>query len=292
METFKSLHTQDKGERPQQQVLVSTEMCFVPLNTVTNCFLCAVVFYLPGPTGTGAAVSTTQLSRATRSVASTSAKSCTPFRAVRWHNLLSRDFRRALRCPPGDMSEVVVFLQRVIFNICFSDHVKKLKNLSLVGNTRYFDNEVDYAGSEGLVGLKVVNIRSLRLSRCSISLDFLHSVRPSPSVPMNTQIIPVSSLKALLLTAKSSPYMFVATLQVFGAYTGGRCRVAPNQEGSAIAALRDQRDIVMSLCRSSTNANKAKSGRHDNFEDSCALANQRHDGQPVLRDVVFIQIPG
>ena len=69
-------------------------------------------------------------------------------------------FQANLRCPPGDMSEIdFLLLQRVIFNISFSDHMKKLKHLSLVGNTGYFDNEVDYAGSEGLVGVKVVNIK-------------------------------------------------------------------------------------------------------------------------------------
>ena len=61
--------------------------------------------------------------------------------------------------------------------------------------------------------------------------------------------------------------MFVATLQVVGASAGGRCCVAPDQKGSVIAALRDQRDIVKSSCRSRTDANKAKSGRHDNIED-------------------------
>ena len=52
-----------------------------------------------------------------------------------------------------------LFLQRVIFNISISDHMKKLKNVSLVGNAGYFDNKVDYAGSEGLDGVKVVNIK-------------------------------------------------------------------------------------------------------------------------------------
>ena len=37
--------------------------------------------------------------------------------------------------------------------------MKKLKNVSLVGNTGNFDNKVDYAGSEGLDGVKVVNIK-------------------------------------------------------------------------------------------------------------------------------------
>ena len=37
--------------------------------------------------------------------------------------------------------------------------MKKLKFLSLVGDTGYFDKEVNYAGSEALVGVKVVNIK-------------------------------------------------------------------------------------------------------------------------------------
>ena len=109
--------------------------------------------------------------------------------------------------------------------------MKKLKNVSLVGNTGYFDNELDFAGSEGLDGVKVVKHQascgSLRLSHCSISLslsfrnssvrkwqrcNFLHSVRPSPSVPRNTQFTSVSSLKASSAQCKSSFFMFVATL--------------------------------------------------------------------------------
>ena len=39
------------------------------------------------------------------------------------------------------------------------DHKKKLKINTFVGNTGHFDNEVDYAGSEGMVGVKVVNIK-------------------------------------------------------------------------------------------------------------------------------------
>ena len=157
-------------------------------------------------------------------------------------------------CSPGDMSEFdILFLQRVIFNISFSDHMKKLKNLSLVGNTPYFDNEVDYAGSEGLDGVKVVNIKphvdpfvfpvvlslSTSCTRCG-----RHRLCPG------TRRLPRFQVEGSVAQCKSSPYMFVATLQVFGASAGGRCCVAPNQEGSAIAALRDQRGIVQSLCRS------------------------------------------
>ena len=37
--------------------------------------------------------------------------------------------------------------------------MKKLKNVSLVGNIGHFDNEIDFAGSEGLDGVKVINIK-------------------------------------------------------------------------------------------------------------------------------------
>ena len=40
----------------------------------------------------------------------------------------------------------------------------------------------------------------------------------------------------------------------------------------------EKRDIAKSLCGSRRDANKAKSGRHDNIEDSCAPATRRHDG--------------
>ena len=70
--------------------------------------------------------------------------------------------------------------------------MKKLKHFSLVGDTGYFDKEVNYAGSEALVGVKVVNIKPhvdpYVFPVCSIFLDFLHSVRSSPSVPTNKQI--------------------------------------------------------------------------------------------------------
>ena len=34
-----------------------------------------------------------------------------------------------------------------------------MKHLSLVGDTGYFDKEVNYAGSEALVGVKIVNVK-------------------------------------------------------------------------------------------------------------------------------------
>ena len=70
METFKSLHTQDKGVRPQQQFWCQRRCVH---DTNTNCFLSAVVFYLQGSTGTGAADSTTFLPEQ-HDVTSTSAK--------------------------------------------------------------------------------------------------------------------------------------------------------------------------------------------------------------------------
>ena len=146
----------------------------------------------------------------------TSAKSCTPFRAVRVARPRFEGFQACLRFSPSDVSEIdILFLQRVIFNISFSDHMKKLKNLSLVGNTGYFDKEVNYAGSEALVGVKVVNIKlhvgPFVFSLFSLSLNFLHSVRPSPSVPRNTQItrhVCKVVVKALLLSASRVPIGF------------------------------------------------------------------------------------
>ena len=160
--------------------------------------------------------------------------------------------------------------------------MKKLKHLALVGDTGYFDKEVNYAGSEALVGVKVVNIKphvdpfvfpvvlslSTSCTRCRH-----HRLCPGTSRLTRFQVCESSFAQC-----KSSPNMFVATLQVVGASAGGRCCVAPDQKGSAIAALWDQRDIVKSSFRSRTDANKAKSGRHVTIEDSCAPATRRHDG--------------
>ena len=44
------------------------------------------------------------------------------------------------------------------FNISALDHMKNLRNISLVGNTGHFD-ELDFASSEGLEGRKVGNIK-------------------------------------------------------------------------------------------------------------------------------------
>ena len=46
------------------------------------------------------------------------------------------------------MSEIDIFISSTSF--ITSDHKKLLKNSTFVGNTEHFDNEVDFAGSEGL----------------------------------------------------------------------------------------------------------------------------------------------
>ena len=46
------------------------------------------------------------------------------------------------------MSEIDIFISSTSFITL--DHKKLLKNSTFVGNTRHFDNEVDFAGSEGL----------------------------------------------------------------------------------------------------------------------------------------------
>ena len=49
-------------------------------------FRCAEVIFMPGYTGSGTAVCTILLSSRPRSVTSTPAESCTPYRPVRWHD--------------------------------------------------------------------------------------------------------------------------------------------------------------------------------------------------------------
>ena len=202
METFKSPHTQDKGPAARTDfslsvVLVSTKMCFMSFNSIP--------------------------------IASVARKYSTWYRCSGSHDTrllgnmkcgfyIRKELYDISRCQSNSL-----FLQGVIFNISISDHMKKLKNVSLVGNTGYFDNKVDYAGSEDLDGVIVVNIKphvdpfvfpvvlSLSLSFRNSSIrkwqrcNFLHSVRPSPSVPTNTEITSESSLKALLLSAIRVP---------------------------------------------------------------------------------------
>merc|ERR1712080_454135 len=45
------------------------------------------------------------------------------------------------------------------FNIITLEHMKKMKNNAIVGNTGHFDNEIDMAGLEGMAGIKVENIK-------------------------------------------------------------------------------------------------------------------------------------
>ena len=58
-----------------------------------------------------------------------------------------------------------LFLQRVIFNISILDHMKKLKNISLVGNTGHFVNEFGVPDSKGLEVMKVDNIGPQKIFR-------------------------------------------------------------------------------------------------------------------------------
>ena len=48
---------------------------------------------------------------------------------------------------------------RVFIKTSVSDHMKKLENFLLDGDNGYFDKEVNYAGSEALVGVKLVNVK-------------------------------------------------------------------------------------------------------------------------------------
>merc|ERR1711918_298090 len=45
------------------------------------------------------------------------------------------------------------------FNIITLEHMKKMKNNAIVGNTGHFDNEIDMEGLEGFKGIKVENIK-------------------------------------------------------------------------------------------------------------------------------------
>ena len=56
-------------------------------------------------------------------------------------------------------SGACVFVAEVDGSLSTSAIRQKLKHLSLVGDTGYIDKEVNFAGSEALVGVKVVNIK-------------------------------------------------------------------------------------------------------------------------------------
>ena len=144
------------------------------------------------------------------------------------------------------MSEIEIFVSStgnftliLVLNISISDHMKKLKNVSLVGNTGYFDNKVDFAGSESLDGVKVVNIKPhvdpfvfsvvLSLSLFQKQLDKKVATLQVPA--LGVAITVCAQEHAVYLGVKfdgpfaqcnSSPYMFVAILHVFGASAGGR----------------------------------------------------------------------
>merc|ERR1712034_209833 len=58
------------------------------------------------------------------------------------------------------VSEIDIFTSATgNFNIITLEHMKKMKNKSIVGNIGRFDNEIDMAGLEGLEGIKVENIK-------------------------------------------------------------------------------------------------------------------------------------
>ena len=46
------------------------------------------------------------------------------------------------------MSEIDIFVSST--GVITFDHMRKLNDITLVGNTEHFDNEIDFAGSEGL----------------------------------------------------------------------------------------------------------------------------------------------
>ena len=106
--------------------------------------------------------------------------------------------------------------------------MKKLKHLYLVGDTGYFDNEVDYAGSEGLVGVKVANIKP---HVCPFVFPVVLSLSTLQLPALGAAITVCAQEHADYLGVKfegsfaqykSSPYMFVAAVQVFGASAGRR----------------------------------------------------------------------
>ena len=53
----------------------------------------------------------------------------------------------------------IFFSTTAIFNLITIDHMIKMKNNAIVGNTGHFDNEIDMAGLEDFAGIKVENIR-------------------------------------------------------------------------------------------------------------------------------------
>ena len=87
-----------------------------------------------------------------------------------------------------------LFLQRVIINISVSDHMKKLKNVSLVGNTGHFHNEIDFAGSEVLDGVKVINTRLFLDGATQLTIG-RHNGRPMHSIRSLSSVCPVTAAR-------------------------------------------------------------------------------------------------
>ena len=72
---------------------------------------------------------------------------------------LFRYWKETWACKADAVSETDVFVSSAgNFNISALDHMKNLRNISLVGNTGHFD-EIDFASSEGLEGTKVLTIK-------------------------------------------------------------------------------------------------------------------------------------
>ena len=58
------------------------------------------------------------------------------------------------------MSEIDTFASSTgYFNVISLDHTKMMKKNAKVGSTGHWDNEIDLAGSEGLEGIKIHNIK-------------------------------------------------------------------------------------------------------------------------------------
>ena len=61
------------------------------------------------------------------------------------------------------MSETSLFLSTGNLNISTLVHTNVLRNTAFVGNTGHFDNEIDFAGSEGLDGMRVDNTKPQKI---------------------------------------------------------------------------------------------------------------------------------
>ena len=68
----------------------------------------------------------------------------------------SASFRRALRCR-SCLRHLVSSTGN--FNISTLVHVTVLRNMAFVGNSGHFDNEIDFAGTEGMDGMEVDHIK-------------------------------------------------------------------------------------------------------------------------------------